>query len=87
MESLPYMIFTIHIPMECINGIQAALFINVLTRIMWFKRIRIEDDPRPAMVHYYTPLTPPSLEDEWHFDDDDDDDDYDTHDDNNNEMA
>ncbi|KAK0070659.1 hypothetical protein PV326_002247, partial [Microctonus aethiopoides] len=54
---------------------------------MWFKRIRIEDDPRPAMVHYYTPLTPPSLEDEWHFDDDDDDDDYDTHDDNNNEMA
>lgn len=100
METLPYVIFTIHIPMEwlAINityvelinylldtideyfnihhsyngivinilGIEAALYINIAARIIWFKRIRIEDDPRPEIVHYHPPLAPPSLEEEWH---------------------
>ncbi|KAK0077235.1 hypothetical protein PV326_010194, partial [Microctonus aethiopoides] len=93
MEALPYMIFTVHIPMiwlvsdmtyedllnylmnaieEYFNinrtydglviniiGIEAALFINIVARILWFKRIRIEDDPRPGNVHDYPPLAPP----------------------------
>ncbi|KAK0169221.1 hypothetical protein PV328_012321 [Microctonus aethiopoides] len=101
MESLPYMIFTIHIPMEWlaiedsyenllnqlmssienysnmygsyegliinINGVEAALFINIMRRIIWFKRIRIDDDPRPEIIHYYPSLAPPSLEEEWHW--------------------
>ncbi|KAK0169608.1 hypothetical protein PV328_011826 [Microctonus aethiopoides] len=101
METLPYMVFTIHIPMEWlafnvnyedllnhlinvieeyfttqptynglvvnIIGIEAALFINIMMRILWFRRIRVEDDPRPSTVHYYPPLAPPSLEDEWHW--------------------
>ncbi|KAK0072688.1 hypothetical protein PV326_014204, partial [Microctonus aethiopoides] len=101
MESLPYMIFTIHIPMEWlaiedsyenllnqlmssienysnmygsyegliinINGVEAALFINIMRRIIWFKRIRIEDDPRPEIIHYYPSLAPPALEEEWQW--------------------
>ncbi|KAK0169337.1 hypothetical protein PV327_011641 [Microctonus hyperodae] len=101
MESLPYLIFTIHIPMEWlaidttynnlltylmnttedyfnihgtyeglvidIMGIQSILIINITRRIIWFRRIRIEDDLRPPTVQYFPQLAPQSLEEEWHF--------------------
>lgn len=100
-ESLPCIIFTIHVPMEWLTvdgtyeellnylmnaideyhnvhgiynglvinvlGIEAALFFDVLARTIWFRRIRIEDDPRPSNIHYYPPLAPPAIEEEWHY--------------------
>ncbi|KAK0071755.1 hypothetical protein PV325_012410 [Microctonus aethiopoides] len=101
MDSSPYIIFTIHIPMEWlvidmsyddilnhlmdvaenyfnihgsydgltlnIAGIQAVLSINIITRILWFRRIPNEDDPRPPTIHYYPSLAPPALEEEWQW--------------------
>ncbi|KAK0072397.1 hypothetical protein PV326_000118, partial [Microctonus aethiopoides] len=101
MESLPYITFTIHIPMEWlmvnvsyndtimylmnitdqylnihgtyegmvvnIAGVQARLVINILERVIWFMRIRIEDDPRPPNVQYFPRIAPPHLEELWNF--------------------
>ncbi|KAK0072267.1 hypothetical protein PV325_011625 [Microctonus aethiopoides] len=48
-----------------ILGIEAALHIDIAARIIWFKRIRIEDDPCPEIVQYYPPLASFS-EEKWH---------------------
>ncbi|KAK0073302.1 hypothetical protein PV325_009950 [Microctonus aethiopoides] len=51
----------------CFNNVEAILIIDIITRIWWYRRIRIEDNPRPSMVNYYTPIAPPELEDEWQW--------------------
>ncbi|KAK0070860.1 hypothetical protein PV326_001995 [Microctonus aethiopoides] len=47
------------------NNINAALFIDNARRMWWFRRIQVEDDPRPPTVNYYPPLASLELEEEW----------------------
>ncbi|KAK0165483.1 hypothetical protein PV328_003990 [Microctonus aethiopoides] len=101
MESLPYLSFTLYIPMEwmmtdtsyndtiiylmniaeeyfnihgCyeglvidIVGVQAILIVNIIERIIWFKRIRIEDDRRLPTVNYFPRIAFLHLEELWEF--------------------
>ncbi|KAK0157137.1 hypothetical protein PV328_011840 [Microctonus aethiopoides] len=50
-----------------INNTEAALSICNAAKMWWYKRVRIEGDPRPPLVNYYTPLAPLELEQEWQF--------------------
>ncbi|KAK0156768.1 hypothetical protein PV328_012337, partial [Microctonus aethiopoides] len=50
-----------------IAGVQARLVINILERVIWFMRIRIEDDPRPPNVQYFPRIAPLHLEELWNF--------------------
>ncbi|KAK0070998.1 hypothetical protein PV325_013692, partial [Microctonus aethiopoides] len=47
-----------------LNNVEAVLFIDYAARIWWYRRIRIEDDPRPPNVNYYPPMASPEIE-EW----------------------
>ncbi|KAK0071379.1 hypothetical protein PV325_013023 [Microctonus aethiopoides] len=47
------------------NDIEAALIIDHTAKMWWYRRIRIENDPRPPTIHYYPRLAPPELEEEW----------------------
>ncbi|KAK0070981.1 hypothetical protein PV325_013740, partial [Microctonus aethiopoides] len=48
-----------------LNNIEAILLIDITNRMWWYRRILLEDDPRPQTVHYFPPIAPPELEEEW----------------------